>query len=67
MQVLKDRLQGRRTKARRSNGEARDTGLGGWTRDELYDRARELEIPGRSNMSKRQLVKALSESPGDDT
>lgn len=67
MQVLKDRLQGRRTKARRANGEQRDTGLGELTRDELYERARELEIPGRSNMSKQQLVKALSESPGDDT
>lgn len=53
--------------SRGSNGEPRDTGLGGLTRDELYERARELEIPGRSNMSKHQLVKAVSESTGDHT
>lgn len=30
-----------------------------WTRKELYDRARELEIPHRSEMDKRQLIEAL--------
>lgn len=30
-----------------------------WTKDELYDRAQELEIDGRSGMSKSQLIKAL--------
>ena len=30
-----------------------------WTRDELYDRARELDIDGRSNMSKSELIDAL--------
>jgi DNA end-binding protein Ku len=31
------------------------------SRDELYERAQEQDIPGRSSMSKRELVKALSE------
>ncbi|MCP1198860.1 Rho termination factor N-terminal domain-containing protein [Notoacmeibacter sp. MSK16QG-6] len=30
-----------------------------WSKDELYDRAQELEIEGRSNMSKDQLIAAL--------
>ena len=30
-----------------------------WTRDELYDRARELEVDGRSDMGKDELIKAL--------
>jgi hypothetical protein len=30
-----------------------------WTKDELLQRARELEIEGRSTMSKDELVKAL--------
>ena len=30
-----------------------------WTRDELYERARELEIEGRSDMNKDELIKAL--------
>lgn len=30
-----------------------------WTKDELYDRAQELEIDGRSDMSKDELISAL--------
>ncbi len=30
-----------------------------WTKDELYDRAQELNIEGRSGMSKSELVKAV--------
>jgi hypothetical protein len=30
-----------------------------WTRDRLYDRARELGIEGRSRMAKADLVRAL--------
>ncbi|WP_436794310.1 DUF7218 family protein [Actinospongicola halichondriae] len=30
-----------------------------WTKDELYDRARELDIEGRSDMTKDQLIDAL--------
>ncbi|TNF22999.1 MAG: Rho termination factor [Rhodobacteraceae bacterium] len=30
-----------------------------WTKQELYDRAQELEIDGRSDMSKDELIAAL--------
>lgn len=30
-----------------------------WTRDELYDKAQEIGIEGRSDMDKDQLIKAL--------
>lgn len=30
-----------------------------WTKSDLYDRAQELDIDGRSSMSKRQLITAL--------
>ncbi len=33
-----------------------------WTRDELYQRARELDIDGRSSMSKDQLITALRDT-----
>lgn len=32
-----------------------------WTKDELYERAQELEIEGRSNMTKDELIEALRE------
>lgn len=33
-----------------------------WTRDELYERARELDVEGRSSMSKGELITALRNS-----
>ncbi len=30
-----------------------------WTKDDLYDRARELDIEGRSDMTKDELIEAL--------
>ena len=30
-----------------------------WTKDELYARARELEVDGRASMSKGDLIRAL--------
>ncbi len=30
-----------------------------WTRDDLYERARELDVDGRSSMSKAELIDAL--------
>ena len=35
-----------------------------WTRDELYDRAAELDINGRSKMNKSELISALRDSRG---
>ncbi|SDU32508.1 Rho termination factor N-terminal domain-containing protein [Stappia sp. ES.058] len=32
-----------------------------WTKEELYDRAQELEIEGRSEMDKAELIAALRE------
>ena len=33
-----------------------------WTRDELYDRARELDVEGRSGMTKDELIRALRDA-----
>lgn len=33
-----------------------------WTKEELYDRAQELDVDGRSGMSKNQLIKALRDA-----
>lgn len=30
-----------------------------WTKDELYERAQELDIGGRSDMTKNELIEAL--------
>lgn len=30
-----------------------------WTKDELYERAQEIGIEGRSEMTKKELIKAL--------
>lgn len=65
MQVLKDRLQGRQPTASaqppaekrqaRDNEEALDK----HSKSELYELAQALDIAGRSNMSKQQLVDAI--------
>lgn len=41
---------------------ASDSGLAELRRDELYERAKELDIPGRSRMSKDELVRAVERS-----
>jgi Rho termination factor-like protein len=33
-----------------------------WTKDELYERAQELKIDGRSGMTKGELIEALRDS-----
>lgn len=33
-----------------------------WTKDDLYDRAQELDISGRSEMNKGELIEALRNS-----
>ncbi len=33
-----------------------------WTKDALYDRAQELDIDGRSDMTKAELIEALRNS-----
>ena len=56
--------KGRRQEGRTPNRRTRGTGyptlrLEDRTRDELYNRARELHIAGRSKMNKQELVRAL--------
>jgi DNA end-binding protein Ku len=50
------RPSARRTAQRAGRG---DGDLRSWTKAELYERAQELDIPGRSGMTKEQLVRAL--------
>ena len=58
--VNKDRREERRTPNRRTQGTGNPThSLESRSRDELYNRAKEMHIPGRSHMSKHQLVEAI--------
>jgi len=57
----------RATKSTREKREGRGETFGGVdyygrSRDELYERARELGIEGRSKMSKRELARAIARS-----
>jgi hypothetical protein len=56
--------KGRRQEGRTPNTRTQGTGnprtaLQNRTRDELYNIARDMKIPGRSNMSKQQLESAV--------
>jgi DNA end-binding protein Ku len=42
----------------RTNGKRRN-GLGGLSKQELYERAKKADIPGRADMSKEELIEAL--------
>ena len=58
--VNKQRREEGRTPSRRTQGTGNpNRSLDDRTRDELYNRARELGIEGRSKMSKDELVKAI--------
>ncbi|QOR37813.1 Ku protein [Billgrantia diversa] len=43
-------------------GKRRPAKLDGLSRDELYERAQQLDVPGRSRMSKAELVEAISKA-----
>ena len=61
--VNKQRRTEGRTPNRRTQGTGNpNTPLAERTRDELYNRAKERDIPNRSRMSKAELVKALQRS-----
>jgi DNA end-binding protein Ku len=72
MEVLKKRLAGEvpsSSKERKKNGDrapsatradAAASDLGDLTRDELYERAKKADVPGRSRMTKTELLRALS-------
>jgi hypothetical protein len=58
--VNKQRRTEGRTPSRRTSGTGNpNTSLSDRSRDELYNRARELRIAGRSHMSKGELVEAI--------
>jgi hypothetical protein len=58
--VNKSRREEGRTSSRRSQGTGNPTrGYEARTRDELYNLARERDIPGRSRMGKSELAEAL--------
>lgn len=58
--VNKDRREEGRTPNKRTQGTGNpNRGLGDRSRDELYNRARELKVEGRSSMSKSELAAAI--------
>lgn len=67
MQVLKERLQGRKPQAAHAPHQTRPAkgkrpALKMLTKQELYDQAQALDIAGRSKMSREQLIKAITRS-----
>jgi hypothetical protein len=48
----------------RRGGLRSHTGPGGRTRDQLYEEAKDLNIPGRSKMDKAQLQRAVNRKSG---
>jgi hypothetical protein len=55
--------------ARRKSGGSRTGGVDvkGHTKEELYDRAKKLDISGRSRMNKEELAEAISKSNKRET
>lgn len=65
MQVLKESLQQRSSaggKPVRKRAGSRKTELNERSRAELYERAQELDIAGRSRMSKKELLRAIKKA-----
>jgi hypothetical protein len=61
--VNEQRRKEGRTENRRSQGTGNPNArLEERTRDELYNRAKQLEISGRSGMTKSELVRAIREA-----
>lgn len=61
--VNKQRRLADRTPSYRTQGTGNPhRGLEGRTRDELYNRARQLKISGRSTMNKAELVNAIRDA-----
>ncbi len=63
--VNKQRREAGRTPSRRTSGTGDPTSrLEARSRDELYNRAQELEIAGRSDMDKAELIDAIRSANG---
>lgn len=66
-EALRDEGMGREKAARIANTDRQDAARRGgesppyeeWSKDELYERAQELDIEGRSEMTKDELISAL--------
>ncbi len=66
-EALRDEGMSREKAARIANSDPQEVGRRGgeaspyeeWTKDELYERAKELEVEGRSDMTKDELIEAL--------
>jgi DNA end-binding protein Ku len=52
-------VQGRRAGRASSNGDGGSGDLAGLSKEELYELAKEADVPGRSDMSKKELLDAL--------
>lgn len=50
------------TRAMEPEGDDKPAALDDWTKAELYEQAQELDIDGRSTMSKRELIRAIRSS-----
>ena len=61
MSVRENVRAGRDVRTQPESGNGGDGELGELSRDELVKRAKEKDIAGRSKMSKKELVEALSE------
>jgi DNA end-binding protein Ku len=59
MAALRESLDAARGISKKDDDDGDDE-LGGLTREELYERAQERDLPGRSSMSKKELIEALS-------
>lgn len=68
-EALRDEGMSKEKAARIANSDPHEVGRKGgqappyeeWTKDELYDKACEVDIEGRSDMSKDELIDALRE------
>ncbi len=58
------RLSKRDVSSGRRGGLRSHSGLRGRTRDQLYEEARDMNIPGRSRMTKAQLQRAVNRREG---
>ena len=67
MEVLKRRLAGAGARASPASGDEaerrdRPAGLDELSKKELYERARDLDISGRSSMDQEELIRAILRS-----
>jgi hypothetical protein len=58
--LLDDRAERLRSAAERTEADGISNGTAELTREELYEKAQQLEIEGRSKMNKRELERAVA-------